>query len=170
MCIFAFELHKSLINAAKDALFILNKLVTKKQTTGLRLHLFILTELAHRGKKDDMLGRSIEKLTKSFSIVNFFTVRVLPLSWVIRPVGNAIQAKFEKDSNNVDSVEREPEIPLPSPPTSPSVLKLFVDVRIRKHATDNCMKTDARSPTITRIVAKKNSSSSCLSSLLKPLS
>lgn len=66
-----------------------------------------------------------------------FLNRVQTSSWLIRKDAKFSRAKIKKKPQKLDSIGRKHELFFPTPPTSPSVSKFSVDVKIRGGATLN---------------------------------
>lgn len=81
----------------------------------------VLTIMAHCGTLDDIYKRRIETRKQSSMFTDAFTCRALTSSWFVRPVDTFIGAKIEEEPSKFDSDGMEAELPLPSPPTSPSL-------------------------------------------------
>lgn len=124
--------------------------------------------MLHRGTLDAIFERSTEKWTKSSTLVDAFTSRAITSSWFVRPVAKWISAQIEKKITKVNIVEKESDLFRHSPPTSPSLPKLSVEVKICKRATEKHKKTKKRPEPSKRIHRnwKSSSSSSSLMNLL----
>lgn len=100
------------------------------------------TERTHLGTSEDIFEREIEKRTTFSTVVDNYSSRALLSSRFVCQVAKYLRSKIKMESKKVDSAEKELEHPLPSAPTSPSVLDSSVDVKVCKHATDKHKKTD----------------------------
>lgn len=74
--------------------------------------------------------------------MNAFTSRGLTSPRFVLPVAKFSHENIKKGSMEVNKAGREPDLSLPSLPTSPSVPELSVDVKIRRHVMDKHERND----------------------------
>lgn len=111
--------------------------------------------MAHHDTLNEMFKSSIEKWTKSSTSTETITSYALTSSEFVRPVAKITLAIIAQKPIKVRSIGRDPDRSLLSHPTYPPVMKSSVDIRIRKHATENIRKRTTRKMTIECGVKRK---------------